>query len=156
MFKQLHELACKAGPLAMTVSADAQAGRMTIVVVPKADPAKDEPALSMPLALTATPAEFDEGFVQALAGYSERRMTLAEQVAATNDVLAAAKEASAKKGAAAVSKAGARMVAKPVNQGNAGGEGDEDDTEESGEAGGDGATTKSIATPASASPNLFG
>ena len=65
----------------------------------------DEPALAKALSLTATPQEFDEGFVAALQGYREARQSLADQVEATREVLEAAKLASVKKAADANAKA---------------------------------------------------
>jgi PRTRC genetic system protein E len=94
MFKELFELVRASGPLTMAVSADAPRGTMTVVVIPKPADAKDEPALATPLSLTATPEEFDAEFTTVLAGYRTQRLSLAEQVAATNEVLAAAREAS--------------------------------------------------------------
>lgn len=98
MFKELFELVRACGPLTMAVSADAPRGTMTVVVIPKPADAKDEPALATPLSLTATPEEFDAEFTTVLAGYRTQRLSLAEQVAATNEVLAAAREASVQKG----------------------------------------------------------
>jgi PRTRC genetic system protein E len=158
MFKQLYDLARKAGPLQMTLAAGGEDGRMTVVVTPKGGAAMDEPALAMPLSLTATPEEFDEGFVQVLTSYSEKLLSLAEQVAATNEVLAAAREASAKKGAGAVQKAGAKSTTKtaPATAGE-GGDGDPDD-----DAGGEEGTTATASSAAAQvpvtanTPNLFG
>jgi PRTRC genetic system protein E len=93
----------------MAVSADTPPGKMTVVVMPKSGDAKDEPALATPLSLTATPEELDAEFTTVLASYRGQRQSLAEQVAATNEVLAAAREASVQKG----SKAATRAQAKP-------------------------------------------
>lgn len=104
MFEELHALATGA-TLTMIVSADEKTGRMTVHVIPK--PKKDvgEPALSKALSLTATPQEFDAGFVEALRGYSDVRHSLAEQAEATKEVLEAARQASVKKAGDAASKA---------------------------------------------------
>lgn len=135
MFKELFPMAVK-GPFSLLLSADDGSGLMTVVVVPKtSDSGKDVPALAMPLKLTATPDELDAGFVQALASFSTRRTSLDEQVAATNEVLEAARAASVKKGAEAVTKAGAkpapRTAARPVA--DAGDAEHDDDGEGSGE-----------------------
>ena len=114
MFKELFELVRASGPLTMAVSADAPRGTMTVVVIPKPADAKDEPALATPLSLTATPEEFDAEFTTVLAGYRTQRLSLAEQVAATNEVLAAAREASVQKGSKAATTATARTPAKHV------------------------------------------
>lgn len=104
MFEELYALATSA-TLAMVISVDERTGRMTINVVPR--PKKDigELALTKDLSLTATPAEFDAGFVDALKGYREARESLAEQAEATQEVLQAAKTASMKKAGEAMKKA---------------------------------------------------
>lgn len=119
MFQELFALAASA-TLTMTVSADETTGRMTINVIPK--PRKDvsEPALTQPLSLTATPQEFDTGFIAALSGYREVRQSLEQQAEATKVVLEAAKAASVKKASDATSKAAgapaksAAAVSKPL------------------------------------------
>ncbi len=104
LFEELYALALTA-TLTMTVSADEKSGRLTVNVIPK--PRKDvsEPTLTQPLSLTATPQEFDEGFIAALTGYREVRRSLAQQAEATREVIEAAKAASVKKAGEAVSKA---------------------------------------------------
>lgn len=104
MFEELHALATGA-TLTMIVSADEKPGRMTVHVIPKPKKDVDEPALTKALSLTATPQEFDAGFVEALRGYREVRHSLAEQAEATKEVLEAAKQASVKKAGDAASKA---------------------------------------------------
>lgn len=104
MFEELHALATGA-TLTMTVSADEKTGRMTVNVIPRPKKDVDEPALTKALSLTATPQEFDAGFVRALRGYREVRHSLAEQAEATKEVLEAAKLASVKKAGDAASKA---------------------------------------------------
>jgi PRTRC genetic system protein E len=108
MFKELFPLAAK-GSFSLLLSADEASGLMTVVVVPKhSDGGKDVPALAMPLKLTAAPDELDAGFTQAVLSYSTHRASLDEQVAATNEVIEVAKAAAVKKGAEAVTKAGAK------------------------------------------------
>nr|WP_297383512.1 PRTRC system protein E [uncultured Roseateles sp.] len=104
MFQELFALAASA-TLTMTVSADEAAGRMTINVIPKPRKDANEPALTQPLSLTATPQEFDAGFIAALSGYREVRQSLEQQAEATKVVLEAAKAASVKKASDATSKA---------------------------------------------------
>lgn len=96
MFTELYALATTA-TLTMVVNADEKGGRLTISVLPK--PKKDvgEPALAKDLTLTATPEEFDAGFIAALRGYREKRASLMEQAEATSEVLEAAKSHHAKK-----------------------------------------------------------
>ncbi|WP_038205779.1 PRTRC system protein E [Xenophilus azovorans] len=112
MFEELFALACSA-TLTMTVSADEKSGRLTVNVIPKPKPDAGEPALAQPLSLTATPQEFDAGFIDALRGYREVRSSLAQQAEATMEVIEAAKAASVKKASDATTNA-ARAVAKPA------------------------------------------
>lgn len=132
MFKELFELARASGPLTMAVSADMPPGRMTVVVIPKSGDAKDEPALATPLSLTATPEELDAEFTTVLASYRGQRQSLAEQVAATNEVLAAAREASVQKGSKAATKAlaKARPSSSSATASMAGDERDEGDDDD--------------------------
>ncbi len=104
MFEELFALATGA-TLTMVLSADEKTGRMTINVIPKPKKDANEPALTKALSLTATPAEFDAGFVDVLKEYREVRQSLAEQAEATQEVLQAAKAASAKKAGEAMTKA---------------------------------------------------
>jgi PRTRC genetic system protein E len=101
MFEELYALAAEAA-LAMTIGADEKTGRMTINVMPTPKDGAVDTALRKALSLSATPAEFDEGFVAALRGYREARESLAEQWAATREVLEAAKAAAAQQAGAAV------------------------------------------------------
>lgn len=112
MFEELHALASSA-TLTMIVSADDKSGRMTVHVIPKPKKEVDEPALTKALSLTATPQEFDAGFVEALRGYREVRHSLAEQAEATKEVLEAAKLASVKRAGDAASKAARPATSKP-------------------------------------------
>ncbi|MCE4369728.1 PRTRC system protein E [Xanthomonas hortorum] len=105
MFEELFALASHA-TLTLIVSADTNGGKMTVSVIPKPKDDNGEAALRQPLSLTATPQEFDAGFLEALRGYREVRASLAEQAAATQEVLEAAKSASVKKASEAASKAG--------------------------------------------------
>jgi PRTRC genetic system protein E len=115
MFEELFALANNA-TLTLIVSADAANGRMTVSVIPKPKEDNGEAALRQPLSLTATPQEFDAGFLTALRDYREVRISLAEQAAATKEVLEAAKSASVKKASEATSKASkpAAAPAKPA------------------------------------------
>ncbi|MBB4730522.1 PRTRC system protein E [Xanthomonas arboricola] len=117
MFEELFALARHA-TLTLIVSADAASGRMTVSVIPKPKDDSGEAALCQPLSLTATPQEFDADFLAALRDYREVRSSLAEQAAATKEVLEAAKSVSVKKASEAVSKASTPAtapVAKPAN-----------------------------------------
>lgn len=117
MFEELFALARHA-TLTLIVSADAASGRMTVSVIPKPKDDSGEAALRQPLSLTATPQEFDADFLAALRDYREVRASLAEQAAATKEVLEAAKSVSVKKASEAVSKArtpATAPAAKPAN-----------------------------------------
>ena len=59
---------------------------------PRVAPKAAEPALAQPLSLTATPQEFDTGFIDALRGFREVRQSLAQQAEATKEVIEAADE----------------------------------------------------------------
>ena len=150
MFSELYALATTA-TLSMVVSADDKRGTLTISVMPK--PKKDvgEPALTKDLTLTATPAEFDDGFVAALKGYRVARAGLIEQAEVTKEVLQAAKEAAAKKATGATTKA-SKPAAKPSTTPSSADDEDEDGADE---AGGKSQTT-AAQTTVGAQPNLFG
>lgn len=113
MFEELFALASGAS-LALTISADAKSGRMTINVIPRPAKDGDDPALTKALSLTATPQEFDDGFIPALKGYRETRQSLADQVEATREVLEAAKAASVKKATEASTRARPDKPAAPT------------------------------------------
>lgn len=144
MFRELYALAMTA-TLTMIVSADEKTAKLTISVLPK--PRKDvgEPALTKDLTLTASPEDFDAGFVAALQGYREVRDSLTEQAEATREVLEAAKSVSAKKATEAMMKASkSATAAQPAPSPTAvDATGDED---EHGAA--DGALDRQAATPA--------
>ena len=107
MFKELFQLALGA-TLTLTISADEKQGRMSINVSPRLKNDSGEPALSTPLVLTATPDEFDAEFVSVLSRYRTAHVSLAQQAQVTQELLDAAKAASARKGTGAVAKASAK------------------------------------------------
>ncbi len=148
MFTELYALATTA-TLSMVISADEKRGTLSISVMPKPKKDAGETALTKDLTLTATPAEFDDGFVAALKGYREARTGLIEQAEATKEVLQAAKEAAAKKAAEAttkVSKPATKLSARaPIT----------DDQDESGPEEADGESETTAQTPVGTQPNLF-
>lgn len=165
MFEELFALACSA-TLTMTVSADEKSGRLTVNVIPKPRQDAGEPGLTQPLSLTATPQEFDAGFIEALRGYREVRQSLAQQaeatkevIEATKEVIEAAKASSVKKASDATVKAGASKSApaKPVTAPavSASG-GSADDEEEDAALQAAGATPATAATAGGESFDLFG
>lgn len=155
MFKELYTLA-SAATLTLIVSADDKTGRLTISVLPKPKKDMGEPALMKDLTLTATPEDFDAGFVEALRGYREKRESLMQQAEATGEVLEAAKAHCAKKATEAMTKASkptpsAKAIPAPATQ--CATEDENDDIEQSGDQAGESA----VATPASGeSLVLFG
>lgn len=163
MFKELFPLAAQ-GAFSLLLSADEASGLMTVVVVPKhSEGGKDVPALAMPLKLTAVPDELDAGFVQAVLSYSTHRASLDEQVAATNEVIEAAKAVAVKKGADAVTKAGTKPAQRVAAPKAAAGDVDVDaDDEHGGDDADDAPATPPAVVPAATSaagpgvPDLFG
>jgi len=108
MFQELVPLvaACDKVVLTLTMKGDA----MAVVVAPVVSKAADA-ALATPLALTAQPAELDEGFAQAIASVSVSHRSLAEQVEATASILNAATSAQSTKAQKALSKANGKPTA---------------------------------------------
>ena len=173
MFTELYHLALGA-TLTMTVSADEKQGKLTINVIPKPKSDTGEAALSTPLTLTATPEEFDAEFVTALTGFRVAHTSLSQQALVTRELLDAAKEASAKKGAGVVAKVAKSKPAAPTkstpvsHDGDAAcdedgdvGDGNDGDIDKA-DADNDGASKTTRAKPAAApaaldrEPQLFG
>ena len=148
MFTELYALATTA-TLSLVISADQKRGMLSISVMPKPKKDAGEPALTKDLTLTATPAEFDDGFVAALKGYREARIGLIEQAEATKEVLQAAREAAAKKAAEATTKA-SKPGAKPSARAPT-----TNDQDESGPEEADGGTETTTQTTDGVQPNLF-
>ncbi|WP_256081942.1 PRTRC system protein E [Massilia sp. YIM B04103] len=102
LFTELYALT-RHTRLAMLVTADHDTGKMTISVMPRAQPGA-QPALSTDLTLTATPEEFDASFLAALTGYSRQLAPLLEQAAATSNALAETSRAAAEASRPAASR----------------------------------------------------
>ncbi|MEQ0776557.1 PRTRC system protein E [Paraburkholderia tropica] len=109
MFQQLEALVRETGKvtLMMKMAGD----QMSVVVMPCAD--SKEAALRQPLVLTATPAELDAGFVQALQSFEGAHRSLAEQVSATTEILQAAEKSQAGKAQKALSKGSKQVLPAP-------------------------------------------
>lgn len=123
MFQQLEALVRETGKVTLTLK---MAGdQMSVVVVPCGD--SKEAALRQPLVLTATPAELDEGFAQALQSFEGAHRSLAEQVSATTEILQAAEKSQAGKAQKALSKGSKPALPAPAT--NDDGSEDEDDRE---------------------------
>jgi PRTRC genetic system protein E len=106
-FKSLHTLvkSNKSLTLMMTAEGDDQIV-LTFIPTPSGDSKGDSGApLLKPLSLTGTPAELDEGFIDAIGKYSGARLSLQEQVNAEVELLDAAKQASSKRAVKALGKA---------------------------------------------------
>lgn len=101
MFKVLAQMVESVGQIDMYVTGNGNA--LTVTVVPKSSDAKNT-AMKTPLSLTASAAELEEGFAQALQTYSSARKSLAEQVAQTTALIDAAKKGEAVKAIKQTSK----------------------------------------------------
>jgi len=117
MFTELTPLVRSSEKVVITLAI--QGDLMSVVVLPVIKNAADA-ALTTPLALSATPAELDDGFADAVAGVTAARQSLAEQAEATKSILDAAKSSQSSKATKALAKAAA-----PTASGSS----DEDDDE---------------------------
>ncbi|WP_321817859.1 MULTISPECIES: PRTRC system protein E [unclassified Paraburkholderia] len=125
MFQQLEAFVRETGKVTLTMK---MAGdQMSVVMVPCGD--SKEAALRQPLVLTATPAELDEGFVQALQTFEGAHRSLAEQVSATTEILQAAEKSQAGKAQKALSKGSKPALATPASNDD-GGDSELDDADE--------------------------
>jgi PRTRC genetic system protein E len=157
MFKELYQLALGA-TLTLTISADEKKGRMTVNVVPKPREEAGEPALSTPLVLTATPEEFDADFVAVLAGYRTSHASLVQQAQVTQELLDAAKAASARKATGAVAKAQGRPAPPAAKRATGVARASELDAGDDDAGADDSESVDSASTPAASNtePQLFG
>ncbi|MFJ1256374.1 PRTRC system protein E [Cupriavidus sp. CuC1] len=138
MFQQLATLLGSCEKLVLTLALKGE--QMTVFVAPTVK-GGTEAGLSLPLVVTATPAELDAGFLDALAGYTTSRRSLSEQVEATTAVLDAAKTAQTQKASKAIANAG-KSKSKPQLPNE---ESEGEDEEES-------ADTSEAEAPATAAP----
>jgi PRTRC genetic system protein E len=124
MFQQLEAFVRETGKVTLTMK---MAGdQMSVVVVPCGD--SKEATLRQPLVLTATPAELDEGFAQALQTFESAHRSLAEQVSATTEILQAAEKSQAGKAQKALSKGSKPALPAPVSSDDSDSDSDSDDT----------------------------
>lgn len=112
MFTELAALVRASEKVVVTLTM--QGDLMSVVVVPVIKNAADA-ALTTPLVLSATPAELDEGFAQALASVTAARQSLAEQAEATKSILEAAKSSQSSKATKALVKAAAPAESSDAN-----------------------------------------
>ena len=147
MFQQLFDMSAET-PLTVVLNGDKATGLLTVVVMPR--PANNgEPALATPLSLTATPADFEAGFAEAVAAYRKEHRSLAEQAEATAELLRAARDASAKKGSTATARASGKPV-RPLPAPAAGASDDNDDDRSESDGGGGSDTAEAAPAPAAA------
>ncbi|MCP3712288.1 PRTRC system protein E [Paraburkholderia sp. CNPSo 3274] len=112
MFQELEAFVRETGKVTLTMK---MAGDlMAVVVMPCGD--SKEVALRQPLVLTASPADLDEGFVEALQSFHGVHRSLAEQVSATNEILQAAEKSQAGKAQKALSKGSKPALPAPASQ----------------------------------------
>lgn len=102
MFSELVPLVRASEKVVLTLTM--QGETMSIVVVPVIKNPTDG-ALTTPLALSASPAELDAGFADAVATVTDARQSLAEQAEATKSILDAAKSTQSVKATKALVKA---------------------------------------------------
>ncbi|MHB0991691.1 MAG: PRTRC system protein E [Burkholderiales bacterium] len=77
---------------------------LSVTVIPKAKDGQNA-VLSTPLALTGTLAELDAEFAGLVTGFAAKRITLAQQLEATETILEAAKQEAAKSAVSGKKKA---------------------------------------------------
>lgn len=137
MFQQLEALVRAAGKVVMTLQVSGD--QLSVFVVPQG---ASNPALRQPLMLTATAAELDEGFANALLTYTGSHKSLEEQVAVTTAILDEAKKAQV--GKAQKSLQGGSKKALPAPASNSTAVEDDDADEDDAQA--------SDSTPAESAP----
>jgi PRTRC genetic system protein E len=122
MFQQLEAFVRETGKVTLTLK---MAGdQMAVVLMPCGD--SKEAALRQPLILTATPAELDEGFAQALQTFEGAHRSLADQVSVTTEILKAAEQSQAGKAQKALSEGSKPALPAPASTSD-----DSDDAQES-------------------------
>jgi PRTRC genetic system protein E len=110
----------------LMLSMQMKGDEMVVCVMPQGT-AKDA-AMLQPLALTASAAELDAGFADALVAYTGAHASLAEQVAATTAILEAAKTTQVSKATKTLAKGSSKAV--PAASGRSSAESDDDDNDE--------------------------
>jgi PRTRC genetic system protein E len=129
----------------LTLSLQMKGDEMVVCVMPQGT-AKDA-AMLQPLALTATAAELEAGFVDALAAYTGAHASLAEQVAATTAILEAAKTTQVSKATKTLAKGSSKPALPTPGRSSTDADNDDDDASDSAE----GQSTAPTASSASAS-----
>ena len=111
----------------LTLSLQMKGDEMVVFVMPQGT-AKDA-AMLQPLALTASAAELDAGFTDALAAYAGAHASLAEQVAATTAILEAAKTTQVSKATKTLAKGSSKPALPAPSKSSAESDGDADDSD---------------------------
>jgi len=111
----------------LTLSLQMKGDEMVVFVMPQGT-AKDA-AMLQPLALTASAAELDAGFADALAAYAGAHASLAEQVAATTAILEAAKTTQVSKATKTLAKGSSKPALPAPSKSSAESDGDADDSD---------------------------
>jgi len=142
MFQQLEALVRSSGKVVMTLQASGD--QLAVFVVPHG---ATDPALRQPLVLTATAAELDEGFANALLTYTGSHKSLEEQVAVTAAILDEAKKSQVGKAQKALQ--GGSKKAQPAPASNSAADEDESEDEDEAQAS-DSTHASATAAPASA------
>ena len=101
MFKALQTLLAALASLTVSMVANTD-GTITVTVITKGG--KGGNALDTPLTLTGTAAELDEGFADVLASYTNKRLSLSDQLAATEAILEAAQQEATAKAKMSIAK----------------------------------------------------
>jgi len=122
MFQQLEALVRAAGKVVLTLQASGD--QLSVFVVPQG---ASNPALRQPLMLTATAAELDEGFANALLTYTGSHKSLEEQVAVTTAILDEAKKAQVGKAQKTLQGGSKKALSAPASNSTAGEDEDADD-----------------------------
>lgn len=146
MFSQLVPLVQSSEKVVLTLTMQGDA--MSVVVVPVIKNPTDG-ALMTPLALTASPAELDAGFADAVSAVTDAHLSLAEQAEATKSILDAAKSTQSAKATKALVKASPTSTSSAVDADDEDGEGAEGSA-----ASGDEAKAEPVQPAESAGTNL--
>lgn len=141
MFQALQPLLSTVASLTISMVENAD-GTITLTVIPIG--VKKGGNLDSQMSVTATAAELDEGFAAHLAGYTSKRQSLADQMAATEAILEAQQQAAAEKAKKSIAPKPAKKSSAPSAENS-----EEDDDDQVG----DDELGTSSAAPASAEPS---
>ena len=156
MFTALQTLLATVAGLSISIVANKD-DTITVTVIPKAKKEGGDAALNTPLQLTGTAAELDAEFVGIVANYSNKRMSLSEQLEATESILEAAKKEASTKATKAIKKgSGATAPATSATSTETSSASDDGDEEPADSDSSQAAHTAGEAKPAAAADdNLF-